>query len=117
MTTRMIPPLHEGHAPVFLHLAFDDALDAYEGWGLDMDEPVVVFEDKSIPISSVFGRMRSCTDLLPSRTVQAVEDVTGAPIAGLVSEPVTYASAAFLLRALAGERLKQSGIRRDSAAA
>lgn len=106
MTTRVIPPLHEGHAPVFLHLAFDDALDAYEAWRHDMDEPVVEFEDKRIPISSVFGRMRHCTDLLPARTIQAVEDVAGVTLTGAASEPATYASAAQVLRALSIQKLK-----------
>ena len=112
MMTRLIPPLHEGHAPTVLHLAFDDALDAYEGWGLDMEEPAVEFEDKRVPISAVFGRMRRCTDLLPARTIQAVEDVTGMPIA--VAEPATYASAALVLRALSVDRLKGGPVRAEA---
>lgn len=30
--TRVLPALHEGHASIYLHQAFADALDAYEAW-------------------------------------------------------------------------------------
>lgn len=106
MMTRLIAPLHEGHAPVMLHLAFDDALDAFETWKAPADEPAVEFEGRRIPVSSVFGRMRNCTDFLPVRTIQAVEDVTGLSLTGVDGEPPTYGSAAVVLRALAIEKLK-----------
>lgn len=106
MLTRSIAPLHEGHAPALLHLAFNEALDEYESWQAGTPEPVVEFEGRRVPIGSIFGRMRNCTDLLPVRIVRDVEHVTGAPLAGSDGEAPTYASAAFVLRALVIERLK-----------
>jgi hypothetical protein len=103
--TRVLPPLHEGHAPIFLHQAFQEALDAFEEWGLNRDEPAVEFEGRPILISSVFGRMRTCTDLIPSRTLDAVRDVLGKRAADL-SDDAVYAEAAFLMRALCVERLR-----------
>ena len=105
--TRVLPPLHEGHAPIFLHQAFDDALEAYQKWGLLLDEPTVLLEGKSVPISAVFGRMRNCTDLMPMRIVDEVRATTGDKAAGLPGDSPTYAEAAFLMRALCVARLKQ----------
>jgi len=105
--TRVLPPLHEGHAPIFLHQAFDDALDAYQQWGLLMDEPAVMLEGRSVPISAVFGRMRSCTDLMPSRIRDEVRATAGARAAGLPDDIPTYAEAAFLMRALCVARLRR----------
>ena len=104
--TRVLPPLHEGHAPVFLHLAFQDALEAYEAWGLLADEPGVDLEGKLVPISAVFGRMRTCTDILPIRVLDDVRDVLGTQAASLADGAATYAEAAFLLRAACVERLR-----------
>ncbi len=104
--TRVLPPLHEGHAPIFLHQAFQDALEAYENWGLHSDEPAVEFEGRTVPISSVFGRMRTCTDLLPVRILDDVRDALGERTADMVDGAVTYAEAAFLLRAICVERLR-----------
>jgi hypothetical protein len=105
--TRLLPPLHEGHAPIFLHQAFDDALDAYRQWGLDTDEPAVVLDEKNVPISAVFGRMRSCTDLMPARIIDEVRATAGDNAAGLPGDTPTYAEAAFLMRALCVARLRQ----------
>lgn len=102
--TRLLPPLHEGHAPIFLHLAFDDALEAYGEWAMSETEPTVDFEDKQVPISSLFGRMRNCTDFLPARVQDRVNElVGGTPVVGQSS---TYAQAAHAMRALCVERLK-----------
>jgi hypothetical protein len=103
----LLPPLHEGHAPFILHQAFHDALDAYEDWALDAAEPFVEFDGKNVAVSAVFGRMRTCTDILPIRTLDAVRDVVGAGSAHeLVSDQITYAHAALLLRALCVDRLR-----------
>lgn len=106
---RLLPPLHEGHAPIFLHQAFEDALDAFEGWMPGTREPVVELEGRGVPVSSVFGRMRSCTDALPMRIADHVGEVLG-PEAGPLLEAgrSTYAEAAILLRALSVERLKNA---------
>lgn len=105
--TRTLPPLHEGHAPIHLQQAFSDAVDAYEDWGLHMEEPKVRFEDKDVPISSIFGRMRTCDDILPERLLAAVTAIAGDRALQLgASGRVTYAEAALLLRAGCVERLR-----------
>ncbi|MDX8481951.1 hypothetical protein RFN28_26330 [Mesorhizobium sp. VK24D] len=108
MTTRQLPALHEGHAPVMLHGAFDEALEAYQGWAPGTDEPQVGFEGRMIPISSVFGRMRTCTDILPWRIEGDVSALLGCPAIGNGEGPSTYADAARLLRALCVERLRNA---------
>ena len=104
--TRVLPALHEGHAPIQLHYAFEEALEAFEAWGPYSEEPEVAFEGASVPISAVFGRMRTCSDILPQRLLDLVRDVAGVPAATLSSEGTTYAEAAFLMRALCVERLR-----------
>lgn len=104
--TRLLPALHEGHAPIQLHYAFEDAVEAFESWAPGIEEPKVLFEGKRIPISAVFGRMRSCSDLLPQRMLDFVRDVIGDRQAEALGEDgPTYAGAAFLLRAICVERL------------
>ena len=110
--TRLLPKLHEGHAPIFLHQAFDDALEAFERWTHGAEEPEVDFEGAAVPISSIFGRMRSCTDILPARVLDALRAIVGPRADEIGQEPATYASAAFLLRALSIERLK-AGVERS----
>jgi hypothetical protein len=102
--TRSLPPLHEGHAPIFLHQAFDEALDAFEDWAPHRREPDVEFEGEPVPISFVFGHMRECTDMLPMRTLQTLHAVTHEE--GFGAGQVTYAEAAALMRTLAVERLQ-----------
>ena len=104
---RLLPPLHEGHAPFILHQAFQDALDAYEDWQAGAPEPKVGFNGEEVAISAVFGRMRTCTDILPQHVLNTVKALVGADVAASLDEPqVTYAGAALVLRALVVERLK-----------
>ncbi|GHD14008.1 hypothetical protein ACFOEZ_17935 [Tianweitania populi] len=103
--TTVLPALHEGHAPIFLHQAFDDAIHAYEEWAPDLAEPEVEFDGRAVGISAVFGRMRDCTDLLPTRTLETVRAVTQEDGA-LSDQQVTYADAATLMRTLFVERLR-----------
>lgn len=100
---RILPPLYEGHAPINLHLAFEDALEAYELWDVDSGEPSVDLEERQVAISAVFGRMRTCTDLLPARVLDSVRAVAGK---GVADEAATYAEAAMVLRALCVARLR-----------
>ncbi|MER9016472.1 hypothetical protein NKJ95_13355 [Mesorhizobium sp. M0012] len=106
MTTRLLPALHEGHAPIHLHGAFDDALEAYQTWIPGTDEPHVEFEDQMVPISSVFGRMRTCTDILPWRIEGDVLEVVGNALVFGGEKAITYADAALVLRALCVKRLR-----------
>ena len=103
--TTVLPTLHEGHAPIFLHQAFDDALYAYDDWAPDRAEPEVEFDGRAVGINAVFGCMGDCTDLLPSRTLETVRAVTHEDGA-LGDEQVTYADAATLMRTLFVERLR-----------
>jgi hypothetical protein len=50
--------------------------------------------------------MRTCTDLLPVRILDDVRDALGERALDLVDGAVTYAEAAFLLRAICVERLR-----------
>jgi hypothetical protein len=104
---RILPPLHEGHAPIFLHQAFEEALEAYESWSTNGDEPVVDLDERPVPISAVFGRMRTCTDLLPARILDDVLDIVGRGTSTFGGDTPTYAQAAFVMRALCVERLRQ----------
>lgn len=103
--TTVLPALHEGHAPIFLHQAFDDALNAFEDWTPDVAEPQIEFDGRAVPISAVFGRMRQCTDLLPSRMLETVKAVTREDTA-FGENQVTYAEAATLMRTLSVDRLR-----------
>jgi hypothetical protein len=102
--TRLLPALHEGHAPFHLHQAFSDALDAYQDWSIGRVEPQVYYDGHSVAISAVFGRMRTCTDLLPIRLLDDVAAL--APGLAEATEPPTYADAACIMRALCVERLR-----------
>ena len=103
---RLLPALHEGHAPIQLHLAFEDALEAFEKWAPYQPEPEVVFEEKPVVISAIFGRMRSCSDLLPQRLLDHVCAVSRIEQHELSAGSATYSHAALVLRALCVERLK-----------
>lgn len=102
--TQLLPPLHEGHAPIFLHLAFQDAIEAYEGWAPGEPEPRVDCDGRPTAISAVFGRMRTCTDIMPVRVLDDVQALV--PARPLESSATPYAEAALVLRALCVERLR-----------
>jgi hypothetical protein len=105
--TQLLPPLHEGHAPIFLHLAFQDALEAFECWKPGEQEPRVDCDGKPTAISAVFGRMRTCTDIMPIRVLDEVQALVDDPgLAALEGTSATYAEAARILRAHCVERLK-----------
>ena len=100
-----LPPLHEGHAPIGLHLAFQDALDSYEEWVADADEPRVQVDGRHLTISSIFCRMSDCTDLLPRRTLDTLFAVVRpADRALLEGGRSTFADGARLMLALCYER-------------
>lgn len=104
---RVVPALHDRHAPITLQEAFHEAIDAFDDWQLGMSEPAVKFEDKDIAISSIFGRMRHSEDVAP-------EKVRLAYLAAVGQEPpdvakgarFTYGQAAARLRELSLERLR-----------
>ena len=83
----LLPPLHEGHAPIFLHLAFQDALESFENWRHGEPEPLVDCDGKPTAISAVFGRMRTCTDIMPVRVVDDVQALVDDPAPGHAGWP------------------------------
>jgi hypothetical protein len=103
--SRFLPPLHDGHAPIGLHLAFQDALESYEEWVTDADEPRVQVDGRYLSISSIFCRMVDCTDLLPRRTLDVLFAVVRpTDRAQLESGRSTFADGGRLLLALCHER-------------
>ena len=114
--TRTLPALHDGHAPFVLHQAFSDALDAYEDWLPGQPEPRVQLEMRKVPVSAIFGRMRTCYDILPSRLSDLVNSLVGAGVVvPAEGGQVTYADAAVALRAKCVERLKRVAAAFDEA--
>ncbi|EBX4817138.1 hypothetical protein DRY87_26320, partial [Salmonella enterica subsp. enterica serovar Newport] len=91
--TRTLPALHEGHAPFHLHQAFADALDAFEDWLPGQAEPTILVEERQVPISAIFGRMRTCDDLLPARLTDIAVAIIGADAVVPAEGHVTYAHA------------------------
>lgn len=107
--TRIVPPLHERHAPTTLQEAFYAALEAYEDWELDQPEPTVLFDDKDVPISSIFGRMRNSDDIVPEKVRLLVPAELNALVVETPQTDVTYSVFARPLRELALERLREAG--------
>jgi hypothetical protein len=100
-----LPPLHDGHAPIGLHLVFQDALESYEEWAADTDEPRVEVDGRHVTIGSIFCRMIDCTDLLPRRTLDTLFAVVRPADRGpLESGRSTFADGSRLLLALCCER-------------
>ncbi|RCS24664.1 hypothetical protein DUT91_04035 [Phyllobacterium salinisoli] len=106
--TSLLPPLHEGHAPIYLHNAFQDAVDAFEDWIAGADEPAVDVNGKTTRISVVFRRLWSCTDPVPMRTIDALNVlVPEARLERRETRNTTYAHAARAMRSLCEQRLKR----------
>ena len=72
---KVLSELYEGHAPITLHNAFHEALEALEAWEEGNEEPLVVVDGRKIPISHLFAHMCDCTDLLPRRTRDVLESI------------------------------------------
>ncbi|MBN9044213.1 MAG: hypothetical protein J0H18_00940 [Rhizobiales bacterium] len=108
--TSLLPPLHDGHAPIYLHHAFQDAVDAYENWNPETAEPVIHVNGKATRIGVIFRRLWSCTDPVPRHTLEAVHDIlpSGLLHAGSLTENPTFAEAARLMRtALEGRKARR----------
>ena len=48
--TNVLPPLHEGHAPITLQQAFREAIDAFEEWDIEVTEPIVMFDGRIVGV-------------------------------------------------------------------
>jgi hypothetical protein len=96
----LLPPLHDGHAPIYLHHAFQDAVDAYEDWNLETAEPVVAINGKITRISVVFRRQWRCTDTVPRHTLEALRDIVPSNLIHTErwKDNATFAEAAHMMR-------------------
>jgi hypothetical protein len=88
---------------------FLEAIEAYRNWNDDEPEPTVTYEvhyqPEEIPISRACGLLWSCTDILPSGDVYALE------YCGIELRTTTYAAAAHaLLEAIKLQTRKPSAI-------
>jgi hypothetical protein len=106
-----LPPLHNGHAPITLQALFRDALDAFENWdATELNEPLVTFDGKVLPISMVFDAMRECTDILPMNIVGAVtERLTKKWEGEGPLDEMTFSTAARVMAVLVRKHLFGSG--------
>lgn len=103
---RIVPPLHDRHAPTSLQDAFYEAMEVYEDWTLFDPEPVVRFEDKEVPVSSIFGRMRTSDDIVPEKVRLAFRAAASPLSADFQSRELTYSVVASRMRELCLERLR-----------
>jgi hypothetical protein len=99
-----LPDLHEGHAPITLQQVFGDALEAFDAWEDERAEPMVIYEDKIVPIGTVFDSMRECTDILPRTMADIVADTLARNPAAVGTDIVTFGDAARLAVALVEQR-------------
>ncbi|WP_139973909.1 hypothetical protein [Ochrobactrum sp. CGA5] len=106
----LLPPLHDGHAPIYLHHAFQNAVNAYEDWALEESEPSVQVNGKITRISVVFRRLWNCTDMVPRHTLEALRDIVPSGFIHTENwkETPTFAEAARIMRAaLEGRKARQ----------
>lgn len=97
---KVLYDLHQGHAPITLHQAFHDALDALDALetGGGSNEPAVVVEGCAVPVTAVFGAMLECTDLIPFRIRESINAVLAAAHeSSLVDSGDIYARGARLM--------------------
>ncbi|MFC3072085.1 hypothetical protein [Shinella pollutisoli] len=99
-----LPDLHEGHAPITLQQLFGDALEAFDAWEEGRAEPTVIYEDRLLPIGTVFESMRGCTDILPRVMADILSDKLAANPAATDAEILTFSDAARIAGALVEQR-------------
>jgi len=99
-----LPDLHEGHAPITLQQLFGDALEAFDAWEDERAEPTVIYEDRLLPISTVFDSMRGCTDILPRVMADILADKLADNPAAAEAEILTFSDAAAIAVALVEQR-------------
>lgn len=109
--SNLLPEMHEGHAPITLHLLFRDALEAYDDWAVGVDMPVVYHLGMPVPIGLVFAHMRDCTDILPSNMVSAItERLTKPWSSDSPLDEMTFSTAARVMCVMVRKRqLQRSG--------
>ena len=104
--TNVLPPLHEGHAPITLQQAFREAIDAFEEWDIEVTEPIVMFDGRIVPISAVFEALRGCTDIMPGNLLGAVTERLTKPWESEGPlDTMTFSTAARVMSVLVRKRL------------
>ena len=104
--TNVLPPLHEGHAPFTLQQLFRDAVDAFEEWDNEVTEPIVTFEGRIVPISTVFEALRGCTDIMPGNLLGAITERLRKPWEGEgPQDMMNFSTAARIMGVLVRKRL------------
>ena len=99
-----LPELHDGHAPITLQQLFGEALDAYDDWEPGSGEPTVTHDGQVYPISAVFERMRSCTDILPNNLVVIVKERVTKPLTNEAYDQIPFSTAARVMGILVRRR-------------
>ncbi|PSJ64925.1 hypothetical protein [Kumtagia ephedrae] len=66
--SKILPGLHLGHAPIALHHAFHETMEALETWAPGEPEPPVFVDGRRFAATAVLAGMIDCTDLVPLRT-------------------------------------------------
>ncbi len=108
--TNLLPPLHNGHAPITLQQLFRDAVDAFEEWDAGAAEPVVIYEGTIVPVTAVFEAMRECTDILPNNLIGAITDRLTKPWVGSGPlDEMTFSTAARVLTVLSKKQVRSHG--------
>lgn len=104
--TNVLPPLHEGHAPFTLQQLFREAVDAFEEWDTEVTEPIVTFDGRILPISTVFEAMRGCSDIMPANLLGAITERLTKPWEGEGPiDQMTFSTAARIMNVLVRKRL------------
>lgn len=95
----LLPPLHNGHASIYLLNGFHEAVHAYEDWDMTSKEPHVAVYGKSVRISVIFRRLTQCSDRLPQHVLQSLKAAIPHIMKYQPADfPATYADASGLLR-------------------
>ena len=100
-----LPDLYEGHASITLQHLFRDALEAFDEWENGNPEPVVLYEDRPVPINVVFSAMHGCTDIVPEAMIGIVIDSLTKPWQGEGPfDRMTFSTASRIMAVLVRKR-------------
>lgn len=107
--TRVVPPLQERHAPMILLDAFYEAIEAFDEWSAGDSEPTVRYDGKDVPVSSIFGRMRTSEDLASEKVRLSYAAAASIEPSRIDARNLINADIATHMRELCLERLRDSG--------
>lgn len=91
----LLQELHQGHAPITLLHAFQDATDALDG---DAAEPMAFVDGRAVSVAAIFEALLGCTDLMPFHARESVNAVLAMAGRGeRVESGAPYARGAMLM--------------------